>query len=151
MANRLLDSPEEHFPFESPLFRLGIAVLARLQPLIFVPGQVVAMEGQHLTAVSFLKKGRVHLLRALGSDEEEFLRALGPNDNVRNVASHSSHLAQQSTHAAAEAVPLLRTCGRLARLLCQLVLPRLTVTSLSKPSLLTRVRGGGHSLDSTRS
>ena len=30
MANRLLDSPEEHFPFESPLFRLGIAVLARL-------------------------------------------------------------------------------------------------------------------------
>jgi len=66
----------------------------RLDPLVFVPNQVVVKQGHMLTAVFFINKGRVHLLKEAeqdpaggggsegrGSEEPERIAALSDHDN----------------------------------------------------------------------
>lgn len=58
-----------------------LAVLGRLKPRIYVPGQIIFAEGQVHSALVFLKKGRVHLIRAIDTQGEEVVRVLGQYDN----------------------------------------------------------------------
>lgn len=86
LATRLAISVHRKIVVRLPLFNTItdyalLAVLSRLRPLIFVPGQVVLVQGEHLKSITFLKKGRVALLTGMGTDREAEVRMLGPSDN----------------------------------------------------------------------
>lgn len=69
-------------PFLSSLSDTALlCVLKQLQPLIYVPSQVIQIEGQRLRQINFIKKGRVQLLHDLGAAAEIEVRMLGINDN----------------------------------------------------------------------
>ena len=67
--------------FASLSDRALLGVLARLSPVIFVPGQVVQLEGHLVKAMYFIKRGRVQMLRGLGLNIEKEVRALGHYEN----------------------------------------------------------------------
>ena len=86
LATRLAITVHKRILTRAPLFNnlsdlALLAVLARLQPVIYVPGQVIVVEGQLLKEVQFIKKGQVLLLSDMGTEDEEVVKTLGPNDN----------------------------------------------------------------------
>ena len=58
------------------------AIISTLTPLVFVPGQLMCSEGQHLRVIYFINRGKVQLLRAAGSDSEVLVRTLSDSDNL---------------------------------------------------------------------
>ena len=86
LSTRLAITVHRRIVVRAPLFNslsdlALLNVLTRLRPLIYVPGQVIAMSGSKLTHINFIKKGRVYLIKDLGSDNEQVQRVLGANDN----------------------------------------------------------------------
>ena len=59
-----------------------LAVLARLKAVIYVPSQVILVEGSPLKAIYFVKKGKVALVSNLGNKELEAVqKSFGQYDN----------------------------------------------------------------------
>ena len=86
LATRLAISIHRRIVARAPLFSALsdislLHVLARLTPVIYVPGQIVMVEGEQIKMVNFIKKGHVSLLKQMGSMEEKEVRVLGPSDN----------------------------------------------------------------------
>lgn len=86
LATRLAITAHRRLITRAPIFNslsdfALLTVLKQLTPLIYVPGQVIHVEGQQLTQVGFIKKGRVQILRAMGAASEAVIRTLGANDN----------------------------------------------------------------------
>ena len=77
-----------------------LSVLARLRPMIYVPGQVVLIEGQLIRAVNLIKKGQVAMLQAMGTQEESERRVVGQHESfgleaqtlIEIQASASGHI-----------------------------------------------------------
>ena len=57
-----------------------LAVLARLRTVVFMPGEVVIVEGQPLTEIHWVKKGEVRLLRYLDTPGEHTVRVVGQSE-----------------------------------------------------------------------
>ena len=86
LATRLAISVHRRVVARAPfLYALSddalLAVLGRLKALIYAPGQVVVVEGQPLKAIYFVKKGRVVLLKNMGTPDEKELRVVSQYDN----------------------------------------------------------------------
>jgi len=58
-----------------------LAALAQLKPGVYVPGQVIHLEGQLIRFVSFLKRGSVQLLHGMGKENEREVRIVGQHDS----------------------------------------------------------------------
>ena len=58
-----------------------LALLGRLKPRIYVPGQIIYSEGQELNALYFIKKGRVQFVKGVGSAHEVLKRMKVQHDN----------------------------------------------------------------------
>lgn len=70
-----------------------LTLIAELQPLVFVPGQVIVVSGQLLTAIYFINKGMVQLTNAA---EQMMLR---DNDNIGSEDYVASALAGEEDSA----------------------------------------------------
>jgi CRP-like cAMP-binding protein len=58
-----------------------LGVLGRLKPRIYIPKQVIIIEGQEHKAIMFVKKGKILMLKAMGTAEEALVRVVGQYDN----------------------------------------------------------------------
>lgn len=58
-----------------------LSCLSKLRALVYVPSQVVLIEGQPLNAIYFVKKGKVLLLHGLGTPDEREVRRVGQYEN----------------------------------------------------------------------
>ena len=76
-----------------------LGILARLKALIYVPGQVIFVEGQPLKAIQFVKKGKVLLIKDLGMVSERPARGIAQYDHFGLEISATS----PSGHAATDA------------------------------------------------
>jgi len=86
LATRLSITVHRRIVARAPLFNslsdlALLKVLTVLKPLIYVPGQVVVISGSKLSHINFIKKGRIHILTDLGTDNETCVGELGPTDN----------------------------------------------------------------------
>ena len=65
-----------------------VAIVMRLEPLVFVPGQVIAAEGAPLHHIYFINRGKVEVYARLGQEDElgapteELVMTLSENDNI---------------------------------------------------------------------
>ena len=59
-----------------------VSLVSRLEPLVFVPGQVVCCEGQPLTHLYFINRGKVTLLSHMGGEDETIVATLGEHDSI---------------------------------------------------------------------
>lgn len=58
-----------------------LGVLTRLKAVVYVPKQVVLVEGQPVKTIFFVKKGKVALVHHLGTPAEQEVRTVGPSDH----------------------------------------------------------------------
>lgn len=58
-----------------------LSVLGKLSPQVCVPGQVIIAEGTLQRSVFFLNKGRMLLIRGMGTPAEAIVRVVGQYDN----------------------------------------------------------------------
>lgn len=58
-----------------------LGILSRLRPRIYVPAQIIIVDGQPHTALHFVKKGRVSLLRGLNTPAEVQIRSVGQHEH----------------------------------------------------------------------
>ena len=58
-----------------------LGVLGRLKPRIYIPGQIIVVEGQEHRAIQFVKKGRVLLIQSMGTPDEILIRTVVQHDN----------------------------------------------------------------------
>ena len=58
-----------------------ILLLETLEPLVFVPQQLIVSEGLPLVHVYFINRGVVHMVKAKGSEEEELVKVISDSDN----------------------------------------------------------------------
>ena len=84
-----------------------VAIVTALEPLVFVPGQTLCIEGHALTSVFFINRGKVQLLDRCGYEDEEVLSVLSDSDsigigaalglsNTRHKEEHGAQLAEGS-------------------------------------------------------
>lgn len=142
LATRLAISVHRKIVVRLPLFNTLtdhalLAVLSRLRPLIFVPGQVVLVQGEHIKAVTFIKKGRIAMLTGMGTDTESEVRMLGPSDNFG--------LDEQSTRELSSTSVSAGPGGQLAGLhaMAPLRATRMSASSFSRHSAAMARPGGG--------
>jgi hypothetical protein len=70
-------------PFINQLSDVALlSVLSRLRPSIYVPSQVIYIEGHLLKSINFIKRGRVEIVRFMGTDKEVKLREAERDSNV---------------------------------------------------------------------
>ena len=79
-------------PFFSDVSNASLAALvSTLTPIVFVPGQLICTEGQPLRMIYFINRGKVQLLRKVGSEEEQVVSTLSEADNLGALALHHYH------------------------------------------------------------
>lgn len=61
--------------------RTLLAVLARLSPRVCAPGEIIYSEGEPYSAVYFVNRGKVLLLRTMGTSDETLVGAIGQHGN----------------------------------------------------------------------
>ena len=86
LASRLALTVNRRIVTRCPFFKdltdaALMTVLSKLRPQIYVPGQVVVVEGQPLRAIYFINKGIIHLLSRMGTDDEECVREKAQYEN----------------------------------------------------------------------
>ena len=57
-------------------------LITMLTPLVFVPGQLLCSEGQRLSMIYFINRGKVVLLKGAGSEAEAVVREISDTDNI---------------------------------------------------------------------
>ena len=58
------------------------ALVSNMVPLVYVPGQILCTEALALRTVFFINRGKVQLLRRIGSEDETVIRTLSEADNI---------------------------------------------------------------------
>ena len=76
LASRLALTVNRRIVTRCPFFKdltdaALMTVLSKLRPRIYVPSQVLVVEGQPLRAIYFINKGVIHLLSRMGTDDQE--------------------------------------------------------------------------------
>ena len=86
LASRLALTVNRRIVTRCPFFKdltdaALMTVLSKLRPRIYVPSQVLVVEGQPLRAIYFINKGVIHLLSRMGTDDEECVGEKGQYEN----------------------------------------------------------------------
>ena len=75
-------------PFFSEVSNEALAaIVTSLTPLVFVPGQLLCSEGQRLSMIYFINRGKVVLLKSAGSDSEAVVREISDADGTASLTT----------------------------------------------------------------